>query len=230
MDPIMEIAHDHDLRVIEDACQAHGARYKGKRVGSIGSVGCFSFYPSKNLGAYGDGGMVVTSDTETAEKLRMLRNYGARAKYHHEFKGFNSRLDTLQATVLRVKLRYLDEWNRRRRENALVYNSLLEDIKEVVIPHPGEGTDFSHVFHLYVVRVRQRDALLDSLGKKGIKCGIHYPVPLHLEKAHRYLGYKAGDFPVAERLSREILSVPMYPELSEEEIAYAVDSVKDFYA
>ncbi len=230
MDPIMEIAREHNLKVIEDACQAHGAKYKGKKVGSIGDVGCFSFYPGKNLGAYGDGGMVVTNDEKIAEKIRTLRNYGSRKKYYHEFKGFNSRLDTLQAAILRVKLKYLDEWNRKRIRNALLYSSLLKDIKEVITPQFREDLDSSHVFHLYVVRVEKRDQLLDFLDKKGIRCGIHYPVPLHFQEAYKDLGYKQGDFPIAEKLSKEILSLPMYPELTEEEIIYVVESAKKFYA
>jgi len=229
MDPIMEIAREHNLRIIEDACQAHGAKYKRKKVGSIGNVGCFSFYPGKNLGAYGDGGIVLTNDEKIAQKIRMLRNYGSRTKYYHEFKGFNSRLDTLQAAILRVKLKYLDQWNRKRIKNALLYNSLLKDIKEVITLQFREDLDSSHVFHLYVVRVEKRDQLLDFLGKKGIRCGIHYPVPLHFQEAYKDLGYKEGDFLIAEKLSKEILSLPMYPELPEEEIMYVVESVKEFY-
>ncbi len=230
MDPIMEIAREHNLKVIEDACQAHGAKYKGKKVGSIGNVGCFSFYPGKNLGAYGDGGIVLNNDEKIAQKIRILRNYGSRKKYYHEFKGFNSRLDTLQAAILRVKLRHLDEWNRKRIRNGLLYSSLLKDIKEVITPQFREDSDYSHVFHLYVVRVEKRDRLLDFLDKKGIRCGIHYPVPLHFQEAYEDLGYKEGDFPIAEKLSKEILSLPMYPELTEEEIIYVVESIKEFYA
>lgn len=229
MDPIMEIAREHNLKVIEDACQAHGAKYEGKKVGSIGNVGCFSFYPGKNLGAYGDGGIVLTNDEEIVQKIRMLRNYGSRIKYYHEFKGFNSRLDTLQAAILRVKLKYLDEWNRKRIRNALLYNSLLKDVKEVITPQFREDLDFSHVFHLYVVRVEKRNQLLDFLDKRGIRCGIHYPVPLHFQEAYKDLGYNEGDFPIAEKLSNEILSLPMYPELMEEEIMYVVESAKEFY-
>jgi len=211
MDPIMEIAEKYGLYVIEDASQAHGAEYKGRKVGSIGHVACFSFYPTKNLGAYGDAGIIVTNDEELAEKFRMLRNYGSPKKYYHDFIGVNSRLDEIQAVILRVKLRHLDEWNERRRKIAKLYNELLED-SDVIIPIPVEREYAKHVYHLYVIRYKNRDKLQQYLLENGIKTQIHYPVPVHLQKAYLNLGIKTK-LPVTERISREILSLPMYPWL-----------------
>ena len=226
MDPIMEVAREHNLKVIEDACQAHGAEYKGRRLGSIGDIGCSSFYPGKNLGAYGDGGMVLTNDEEIAQKVRMLRNYGSRIKYYHEFKGFNSRLDTIQAAILRVKLKRLDRWTEKRRKHAKKYNELLRKMEVVT---PKEGGYAKHVYHLYVIRVKERDGLLKCLKSKGIFAGIHYPIPIHLLGAYQDLGYKRGDFPVTEQITKEIISLPMYPELKENGIKYIVDNIKTFY-
>ncbi|MCK4649033.1 DegT/DnrJ/EryC1/StrS family aminotransferase [bacterium] len=223
LDPILELAEEYNLKVIEDACQAHGGEYKGKRVGSIGDVGCFSFYPGKNLGAYGDGGMVVTNDEKIANKIRCLRDHGRREKYEHLIVGYNYRLDALQAAILRVKLKYLDEWNEKRRKNASIYNELLKDL-DIVIPYEEEYV--KHVYHLYVIRTKERDEVYKFLQKKGIACGIHYPLPLHLQKAYRYLGYKEGDFPVAEECAREVISLPIYPELKREEIEYIVKTLK----
>ncbi|AEH25420.1 DegT/DnrJ/EryC1/StrS family aminotransferase [Pyrococcus yayanosii] len=214
MDPIMRIAEEYGLYVIEDASQAHGAEYKGRKVGSIGHVACFSFYPTKNLGAYGDAGAIVTNDYELAEKLRMMRNYGSLKKYYHEFIGVNSRLDEIQATILRVKLRHLDEWNDRRRRIAKIYNELLED-SEVIVPVEKEWA--KHVYHLYVIRHKDRDKLQQHLLKNGIKTQIHYPVPVHLQKAYLDLGIRMK-LPVTERISLEILSLPIYPWLKEKEI------------
>jgi len=220
MDPIMEIAEKYGLYVIEDACQAHGAEYKGRKVGSIGHVGCFSFYPVKNLGAYGDAGMVVTNDKELATKLKMLRNYGSPKKYYHDLVGVNSRLDEIQAAVLRVKLKYLDKWNERRRKIAKLYNELLEDT-EIITPIEKEWV--KHVYHLYVIRHRERDELQRHLLKNEIKTQIHYPVPVHLQKA--YLGIRVR-LPVTERISQEILSLPMFPYLTDTEIEKIVMVIK----
>jgi dTDP-4-amino-4,6-dideoxygalactose transaminase len=215
MDGIRKIAKKHNLRVIEDACQAHGAEYKGKKVGSLGDVGCFSFYPSKNLGAYGDGGMAVTNNREMAEKLKMLRNYGQEKRYYHKIKGFNSRLDELQAAVLRVKLKYLDDWNEKRRKNASIYNELLTDTDVVT---PLEADYGKHIYHLYVIKYKERDSLEKYLKEKGVGTFVHYPIPVHLQEAYSSLGLEKGSFPVAERCAQEILSLPMYPELKEDRI------------
>ncbi|NJD98895.1 DegT/DnrJ/EryC1/StrS family aminotransferase [Thermococcus sp. LS1] len=223
MDPIMEIAEKYELYVIEDASQAHGAEYKGRKVGSIGHIGCFSFYPTKNLGAYGDAGAVVTNDDELAEKLRMMRNYGSPKKYYHKFIGVNSRLDEIQAAVLRVKLRHLDEWNEKRRKIAKLYNELLED-SDVITPIEKEWA--KHVYHLYVIRHRERDKLQKYLTEKGIKTQIHYPVPVHLQKAYLDLGIRVK-LPVTERISREILSLPIFPYLTDAEIEKIAMVVKN---
>jgi dTDP-4-amino-4,6-dideoxygalactose transaminase len=225
MEPVLEIAGERGLVVIEDACQAHGARYNGKRVGSLGHAAAFSFYPGKNLGAYGDGGLVVTSDEQTADSLRMLRNYGQRQKYHHLLQGFNRRLDTLQAAVLRVKLPYLDGWNAARRRHAAQYNELLESA-EVGMPfEPGYSES---VYHLYVIRVADRDGLAAHLKERGVSAGIHYPVPIHLQPAYSELGYSAGSFPVSEQAAHEILSLPMYAELTEGQIEHVAEAVREF--
>jgi len=227
MDPIMEIARRRNLVVIEDACQAHGARYKGRRAGSLGHAAAFSFYPGKNLGAYGDGGMVVTDDEQVIEKLHMLRNYGQRKKYHHQMRGFNRRLDTLQAAILRVKLKYLDQANAVRWQHAKKYNHLLADYP---VELPIESAYTESVYHLYVIRVKDREALAAYLGDRGVATGIHYPVPIHLHQAYEDLGYKKGDFPVSESYAEQILSLPMYPELSSEMVGYVVDALKSFQA
>ena len=225
MDPIMELAKARGLIVIEDACQAHGALYKGRRAGSIGDAACFSFYPAKNLGGYGDGGMLVTNNEDIANKVRMLRNYGQKEKYHHLFIAYNRRLDTLQAAVLRVKLKWLDEWNQARRRNAQLYNELLANTDVVT---PVEASYAEHVYHLYVVRIQDRDGLQEYLQSKGISTGIHYPIPIHLQEAYRYLGYQRGDFPITEENAEQMLSLPMYSELTEEQIQYVVEAIHDF--
>lgn len=225
MDPIMELAERKGLWVIEDACQAHGARYKGRKVGSIGHVACFSFYPSKNLGGCGDGGMVVTNDEEIAERIRMLRDYGQQKKYHHVIVGYNRRLDTLQAAVLRVKLRHLDEWNEARRRHAHLYDQLLEDTS-VTLPFNAEYSE--HVYYLYVVQSEHRDELQEWLRAKCIASGIHFPVPIHLQPAYNHLGYSEGDFPVAEAYARRTLSLPMFPELTKEQIEYVAEAIRQF--
>jgi dTDP-4-amino-4,6-dideoxygalactose transaminase len=227
MDPIMEIASRYELPVIEDACQSHGARYKGRRAGSLGHMAAFSFYPGKNLGAYGDGGMIVTNDGEMADKLRVLRNYGQREKYHHVEQGYNRRLDTIQAAVLRVKLPYLDSWNAARRECARMYNEILADTGAVL---PVVAPYAEMVWHLYVIRVKNRDALKTYLSERGIGAGIHYPIPIHLQPAYHSLGYKQGDFPITERFADEILSLPIYPELSPSAIEHVAETIRDFAA
>ena len=227
MDPILEVARKHNLLVIEDAAQAHGALYKGNPCGSFGVVGCFSFYPGKNLGAYGDGGAVVTNDPGIAERIRMFRNYGQSKKYHHDAFGWNSRLDTMQAAILSIKLPRLNGWNDARRKSAALYRDLLRDVP---VRLPAESADNKHIYHLFVIRVSRRDELLAFLGARQISCGIHYPIPNHLQKAYAGLGYKAGAFPVSERVAGEILSLPMYPELSTDQVRYVCDSIREFMA
>ncbi len=211
LEPILGLAERHHLLVIEDAAQAHGARYAGRRVGAWGHAAAFSFYPAKNLGAYGDAGMVVTNDAGIAEKLRQLRNYGQRVKYEHVVAGTNSRLDTLQAAVLRVKLRHLDQWNAARREQAAAYGKLLADLQ---VELPATAPKVEHAYHLYVVQLENRDHVQQVLRAQGISTGIHYPIPIHLQQACANLGYGRGDFPVTERAGSRILSLPMYPELT----------------
>jgi dTDP-4-amino-4,6-dideoxygalactose transaminase len=216
MDSVMEIANRHNLAVIEDAAQAHGASFKGKPVGTLGRLACFSFYPGKNLGAYGDAGAIASNDEILANKVRMLANHGRLKKYEHEIEGYNSRLDTLQAAVLSVKLRHLQAWTKKRQEHAATYAKLLAGTATIVTPavHP----DATHVYHLYVVRVQQREKIQQALKEAGIATGIHYPIPLHIQPAYRHLGIPAGSFPVAERFANEIMSLPMYPELTSEKI------------
>ena len=225
MDPILETARCHGLIVIEDACQAHGARYRGRRVGSLGHAAAFSFYPAKNLGAYGDGGAVVSNDERVADSIRMLRNYGQREKYHHVLVGYNRRLDTLQAAVLRVKLRYLDAWNAARRSHAQKYEELLANSHLAL---PAEADYAEPVYHLYVVGSRDRDGLQAHLRDRRISTGIHYPVPIHLQPAYRDLGYERGSFPVAEGCAERILSLPMYPELTANAIEHVAQAIKAF--
>jgi dTDP-4-amino-4,6-dideoxygalactose transaminase len=227
MDPIRQLADKHGLAVIEDACQAHGARYKGKRVGSLGHAAAFSFYPGKNLGAYGDGGIVVTNDRKVAKRLEMLRNYGQKEKYQHLFRGYNRRLDTMQAAILRVKLKYLEKWNAARRWNANLYQKHLQGSGVIV---PGEAGGAEAVWHLYVVRTEHRDALKEHLAGQGIQVGIHYPVPIHLQPAYEDLGHKRGDFPVAEAYADRILSLPMYAELASEQIERVSSAISEFLA
>jgi dTDP-4-amino-4,6-dideoxygalactose transaminase len=213
MDRILEIGRRHDLPVIEDACQSHGARYKGRRTGSMGAFGAFSFYPAKNLGAYGDAGALTTNDAELAEKIRMMRNYGQREKYDHVYLAWNRRLDTIQAAVLRVKLRHLDRWNASRRTIASLYGELLEHSGGTL---PYESPDVEHVYHLYVVQVDGRERVQSEMAAHGVSTGIHYPVPIHLQEAYRAAGFGLGSFPVTEAAAKRILSLPMYPELTED--------------
>lgn len=226
MDPILEIARHHHLIVIEDACQAHGARYKGRRVGGLADAAAFSFYPAKNLGAYGDAGMVVTNDPQIAEKIRMLRFEGQSQKYYHDIKGYNHLLDTIHAAVLAVKLQYIEQWNQRRREHAALYDQLLAGSRVIT---PKVAAYAEHVYHLYIVCVPERDKLQAYLKEKGVFTGIHYPIPIHLQKAYPELGYHCGDFPVTEKLAGEILSLPMYAELTDNAIRTVVISIQDFY-
>lgn len=224
MDSILDIAQRHGLIVIEDAAQAHRAEYKGRRVGSIGDIGCFSFYPGKNLGAYGEGGIVVTNNPEYARTMRMLRDWGQERRYHHVLKGYNYRMDGIQGAILRVKLRYLDQWTEARRAHAALYDELLIDsgVKTpIAMPYSH------HVYHIYAVRSPQRDVLQQKLNEKGIQTGIHYPIPVHLQPAYADLGYKLGDFPCSETVAKEVLSLPMHPELSPEQIKIVSTAVSE---
>jgi dTDP-4-amino-4,6-dideoxygalactose transaminase len=226
MDPIVEIAARHGLKVIEDACQAHGAEYKGRRAGNLGDAAAFSFYFSKNLGAYGEGGFVATSDDELARRVRMIRDHGSERRYYHDLIGWNARLDELQAVVLRAKLPHLEAWNEARRGHAARYDEFFKGTPMVT---PVVCSKNLHVYHLYVIRAAQRDALQAHLKSQGVATGIHYPVPIHLQNAMANLGYGPGDFPVTERVAGEILSLPMYAELTDEEIAYIAGSLKTFH-
>ena len=223
MDAITQIAKMHDLFVIEDAAQAHGARYKGRRIGSIGKAACFSFYPGKNLGAFGDAGAVVTNDAKFAENVVRLRNHGRLTKYEHHIEGYNHRCDGLQAAILNVKLRHLDDWSALRRAHAQRYNALLAEVPQVKTPCDSEHVEA--VYHLYVVEVPERDRVLAALHEKGIGAGIHYPVPLHLQPAYAEMKFASGSFPEAERSAANILSLPLFPELTEEQINYIVREV-----
>jgi dTDP-4-amino-4,6-dideoxygalactose transaminase len=222
MDPIIELARKHSLFVVEDACQAHGARYKGRRVGAIGDLGAFSFYPGKNLGAYGDGGAIVTNDSVVADTMKVLRNCGQREKYHHITLSGNHRLDTLQAAILRVKLRHLDEWNDMRRHAARLYDQLISSSRITTVT-TAEHND--PVYHLYVIQTDDRDDLQASLTTEGIGTGIHYPVPIHLQPAYSHLGHREGDFPVTERSAGRMLSLPMFAELKADEIEVILDAI-----
>ena len=228
MDPLLEVANQHGLHVVEDAAQSHGALYKGRSCGSIGTVGCFSFYPGKNLGAYGDGGMVTTNDPQLAARMRRLRNYGQQAKYRHTEKGLNARLDTLQAAVLTVKLRYLPRWNEARAAHAEKYRELLKGVGDLVFQRKVPYS--THVYHLFIVETERRTALQEHLKAARIQTGVHYPIPIHLQQAYTDLGYGKGDFPQAERLAQRMLSLPMFPELRLQQIERVVDEIKGFLA
>ena len=231
MDPIAEMARAHNLMVIEDAAQALGSEYKAKRAGSVGHYGCFSFFPSKNLGCFGDGGMVVTNDPKRAEKLSILRGHGAKPKYFHQLIGGNFRLDTLQAAVVLSKLRFLDQWTRGRRENARRYEVLFSStdlVKEGFIQLPV-AKNGKHVFNQYVIRAKQRDGLQRFLKEHSVGTEIYYPLPLHLQECFQYLGHRRGDFPESERAAEETLALPIYPELSASQAEYVVDAINNFY-
>jgi dTDP-4-amino-4,6-dideoxygalactose transaminase len=224
MDPILEIAARHRVPVIEDACQAHGATYKGKKAGTMGVAGGFSFYPGKNLGALGEAGAVVTNNAELAGKIQVLRDHGQARKYYHSHVGWNGRMDGIQGAVLSVKLKQLDVSNLRRRSHALLYDQLLGEMEEVIIP--AQAGYSQSVYHIYAVRVKDRDQVLQSMAEKGISCGIHYPIPVHLQEAYRFLGRGKGSYPVAERCAGEFLSLPMFPELSREQIEAVAGELK----
>ncbi|MFP4191401.1 MAG: DegT/DnrJ/EryC1/StrS family aminotransferase [Candidatus Hydrogenedentota bacterium] len=226
MDPIMEIAARHDLLVIEDACQAHGATYRGRRVGGLGHAGCFSFYPAKNLGSFGEGGAVTTNDAGLADELRMLRNVGQSEKYIHPLAGFNSRLQSMQAAVLKLKLRHLDEWNALRQGFAQRYRALLADAPGVVLP--GVKPHIEHVWHLFVMQHVKRDALLDALQEQGIGAGIHYPIPIAQQEAFRGVQTVPHETPVTDVAAGRILSLPMHPHLTEEQVAHVAEAVHAF--
>lgn len=227
MDPILEVARRHHIVVIEDAAQAHGAEYRGRRCGSMGELGCFSFYPGKNLGAYGEGGLIATDNPEHARTLRMLRDWGAERKYEHVLKGYNYRMDGVQGAVLGVKLRYLEGWTEARRTNAHLYRTLLAGSR---LGLPTEAPDSRHVYHVFATMSDERQELMQSLGAQGIQTGIHYPYPVHLLPAFADLGYRSGDFPVSERVSQREVSLPMYPELTAEQIQSVARAVMDFEA
>jgi dTDP-4-amino-4,6-dideoxygalactose transaminase len=224
MDDIGAVASELGAVVIEDAAQAHGARYHGRRTGGLGALGCFSFYPTKNLGALGDGGAVTTNDPQLAARITRLRDHGQDGKYVHTVVGFNSRLDGIQAAALRIKLRHLDRWNTRRQALAAVYRSALSDVPGITLP--VAAADRTHVYHLFVVRCRERDRLRAHLEAAGISTGVHYPLPLHRQAAFADLGHRSGDFPVAEAAAREVLALPLYPELSEETVAGVCDVIR----
>jgi len=229
MKPLMELCKSLGLKIIEDACQSHGAEVMidgtWKKAGSLGDAGCFSFYPGKNLGGFGDGGLITTRYAGMESAIKILRDLGQREKYHHEVIGYNSRLDTVQASILAVKLKHLDAWNASRRAAAAMY---AEELKSVDCVLPVEESYAHHVWHLYVVRLRKRDELKNYLAEKGVGAGIHYPYPLHITKAMKNLGYKTGDFPIAEKTAPEILSLPMFPHMKREEIAYVADCIRQF--
>jgi len=227
MDPIMETAERHGIPVVEDAAQAHGARYKGRRAGSIGQISAFSFYPGKNLGAYGEGGAVITSDPKLDKAVRTLRDHGSEKKYYYDTLGYNARLEGIQGAVLNVKLKYLDKWNDERRRVALSYR---EHLKDVPVTTPSLHDDHEQVFHVFVIETEKRDQLQAYLKENGVPSIIHYPVPAHLQKAYDHLNHKEGDFPVTEKLCHEVMSLPIYPEMAEEQIAYVAETIRKFFS
>jgi dTDP-4-amino-4,6-dideoxygalactose transaminase len=230
MDPLRKLAEAHGIPVIEDAAQAIGAEYRSYRAGSMGHAACFSFFPSKNLGAFGDGGLITTNDAALADRLRAWRVHGSRQKYHHQFVGYNSRLDALQAAVLRVKLRHLDKWTERRQQNAELYQELLGDsAAPVITPFPA-AYQTRHVWNQFVIAAPKRDELRDYLAANGIGTEIYYPEPLHLQPCFAYLGYHAGDFPLSERVAREVLALPVYPELTGGDIERIASLITSFYS
>lgn len=234
MDPILELAARYNLLVIEDACQAHGATYYSKKencwkvAGSVGRAAAFSFYPGKNLGAFGEGGAVVTNDHSIAHKVHMLRDHGQAQKYFHDYEGYNGRLDSIQAGILKIKLEHLMTWNESRRSKAYKYKDLFKGFEHVKIPHENEWA--RSIYHLYVIRTKKREELRNHLASRGIDTGIHYPIPLHLQKAYKHLGYEEGSFPVAESAASEVLSLPMYPELSDHQQVDVADGIREFFS
>jgi len=226
MDPIMKIAHARELFVVEDACQAHGAEYKGRRAGSIADAGCFSFYPGKNLGAYGEAGAVVTNSAELAEKMRAFRDHGQTKKSRHTMIGWNGRMDGFQGAVLSVKLKHLSAWNETRRKNARLYNQLLAETDDVITP--AEADYAKHIYHVYAIRTQNRDELMSALAAEDLSCGIHYPVPVHQQEAYAHLGYGRNSFPTAEKCADEFVSLPMFPELTAEQIETVTSEISRF--
>ena len=226
MDPIMDVARTHGIKVIEDCAQAMGASYKATKVGTIGDIGCISFFPSKNLGCFGDGGMMVTNDKPLAEKLHVIASHGSRVRYYHEVLGVNSRLDTIQAAILGVKLRHLEEYNSARQRAAVLYDGMLGGLPVTV---PYEDAKGQHIYHQYTIRAPRRDALAQTLKAKGIPHGIYYPVPLHMQNAFKMSGSVKGDFPVSEQAADEVISLPMHTELTGEQQAFVVDAIREFY-
>jgi dTDP-4-amino-4,6-dideoxygalactose transaminase len=224
MGPIRDIARKHGLRIIEDTAQAHGAQYRGRKAGAIGDIGAFSFYPTKNLGAFGDAGLIATSNGQLYKKLRKLRDYGRLSKYVHGSVGFNSRLDSVQAVFLNAKLRHLDAWNQKRISVAGMYNKYLGDIPGIRLPR--EASYGKHVYHIYAIRVKNRDRVLEGLIAAGVGAAVHYPVPLHLQPVYRSLGYRRGDFPVAERVCRDVLCLPIHPHITKKQITYVAQTLK----
>ena len=226
MDEILRIAKENNLFVIEDACQAHGAEYKGKKAGTMGAAGCFSFYPGKNLGAYGEGGAIASNNEEIIKKIQMIRNHGGLEKYKHELVGGNFRMSGFQGAVLGVKLKYLDKWVEARRKNAEKYKELLRDTP---VKLPMEGEHSKHCYHLFIIQTERRDNLMKYLNNNGIATGIHYPIPIHLQKAYEGCGWNEGNYPVAEKAAKEVLSLPMCPELNLEQIDYICQKIKGFF-
>ena len=226
LDPILEIARSRGLLVIEDACQAHGALYKGKPAGSLGDAGCFSFYPGKNMGAMGEAGAVVTNNKDLDHAVRVMRDHGQRTKYYHNVIGWNDRMDAIQAAVLSIKLRHINSWNQARRDKAALYTALLAGTSNLTLPK--EAPYARHVYHIFAVGVPDRDECVRFMQSRGVGCGIHYPIPIHLQDAYRFLGLGQGSFPVAERRALEIMSLPVFPELSEEHIIYVAETLKGF--
>lgn len=224
MEAINEVARRHNLYVVEDACQAHGAEFRGNRAGSLGRAGCFSFYPTKNLGCFGDGGSITTDDSEVYERLLLIRNYGQKNRYHHQVYGINSRLDEIQAAVLRVKLKHLDSWNERRRNLAAVYDARLSNV--CGIPFEKDGNN--HVYHLYVIRTPNREGLQEFLKQNEIDTLIHYPLPIHLQEAYKNLNHKPGDFPRTEEFAKEIVSLPLHPQMTKNDVEYVCDKVIEY--
>jgi dTDP-4-amino-4,6-dideoxygalactose transaminase len=227
MDALKEVADKHKLFLVEDCAQAHIAEYKGKKVGGLSAAASFSFYPGKNLGAFGEGGAVTTNDDTLAEKFKMLREHGSLKKYHHEIYGHNYRMEAVQGAVLNIKLKKLEEWTEKRRAVAQLYNKLLADVKEITIPE--EMPYAKHVYHLYVIQSPERDVLQDYLNESGVATGLHYPIPLHLQNCFKHLGYSEGSFPVTEKLASQCLSLPIFPELKEEQVEYVCVKIKEFY-
>lgn len=226
MSKVIEIAEKKNLHIIEDACQAIGSTYKGKKVGSFGKAACFSFFPTKNLGGYGDGGIITTNDDELAQKIRILRVHGSNPKYYHSVVGYNSRLDALQAAMLQVKLKYIDKWNQKRKEKAEIYN---RELQLLPLKLPVVKEDRDSVFHLYIIETEERDVLLKHLEENGVSSGVYYPVPLHLQEVYNELNYPVGTFPVSEKASKGTMALPLYPELSVDDQQYVIDVIKNFF-